>query len=91
MLGELQRRFTAEDPEFVRSFEDVDRSTQWSLESIYAKPAWVFTVALVVAVAVAVLMMLLQAPATAFTFAAVATGIAVLRHHRCKDAGARGS
>jgi hypothetical protein len=88
-LREVRRRLAAEDPEFVRSFEAVGRPhSQWSPQSVYGKPAWVFTVALVVAVAVAALMLLLEAPATAFGFAAVATAIAVLRRRR-NDAGTR--
>lgn len=85
-LTEVQRQLEAEDPDFVRSFDAVGRPhPQWSPQSLYGTPAWVFTAALV---AVAALMVLLQAPATAFGFAAVATGIAVLRHRR-NDAGAR--
>ncbi len=83
MLREVQRRFVAEDPDFVRSFEDVGRRhSTFSLRWAYAMPRAVYTIAIVVAVALGVLMLLVAAPGTGLLFAALATMIAVVRRRR---------
>lgn len=79
---ELQRQFAAEDPAFVRTFDEVPPRSAYSVQWAYGLPRWVYTSAMLVAVALGVLMLLARAPSIALVFAAIATLISVVRRRR---------
>lgn len=87
-LREVQRRWLAEDPGFVASFDAAGpRDSTCSVQWAYDLPRSAYTTALVVAVALVVAMLALSAPGSALLFAALAVVTAVLR---CQDEDRRG-
>ena len=79
-LLEVQRHLVAEDPDFVRSFDEAGpRDSTYSVQWVYAMPLWVYTTAVVVAVALGVLMLVVSGPGTALILAVLATTIFTVR------------
>ena len=82
-LREVQRHLLAEDPDFVRSFDEAERrDSTYSVQWVYAMPRWVYTTAVVVAVALGVLMLVVSGPGTALILAMLATTIFVIQRRR---------
>ncbi|ODU04386.1 MAG: hypothetical protein ABS81_10830 [Pseudonocardia sp. SCN 72-86] len=83
-LREVQRQLVVEDPDFVRSFDDIGQQqySTFSLHRASAMPRVAFAMAIIVAVVLSVLMLLARAPGAAFLFAMVATTIAVTGRRR---------
>src|SRR5689334_3444910 len=82
-LLELQRQFQAEDPDFVRSFDEVgQRDSAFSLRWVDAMPRWVPTAAVVGTVAFGVLMLAIGVAAATLVLAMLAATIVVLGRRR---------
>ncbi len=87
-LREVQRRWLAEDPGFVASFDAVGpRDSTCSVQWAYDRPRSAYMTAMAVAVAVAlvVAMLMLSAPGSALLFAALVVVTAVLWCHQDED------
>ena len=86
-LLELQRQFLAEDPDFVRSFDEVgQRDSGFSFQWVDAMPRWVPTAAVVGTVALGLLTLAIGVAAVALVFAMLAVPIVVARKRRARNA-----